>query len=45
MEKRPNILLKSCGIHTARFLNYVWPLSKIMNERVKPIDLPKIVTQ
>ena len=23
VEKWPNILLKSCGVHTARFLKYV----------------------
>ena len=23
--KWPNILKKSCGINTARFLKYVWP--------------------
>ena len=32
--KWPNILLKSCGVHTARFLKYVWPFYNIMRERV-----------
>ena len=26
---------KKCGIHTARFLKYVWPFYNIMHERVK----------
>ena len=30
--KWPNIL---CGVHTARFLKYVWPFYNIMHERVK----------
>ena len=29
------IILKSCGVHTARFLKYVWPLYNIMHESVK----------
>ena len=33
--KQPNIFLKSCGVHTARFLKYVWPFYNIMHERVK----------
>ena len=33
--KWPNILQKSCGVHTARFLKYVWPFYNIMYERVK----------
>ena len=33
--KRPNILSKSCGVNTARFLKYVWPFYNIMPERVK----------
>ena len=32
--KWPNILLKSCGVHTARFSKYVWPFYNIMHERV-----------
>ena len=24
-EKWPNVLLKFCGVHTTRFLKYVWP--------------------
>ena len=32
--KWPNILLKFCGVHTARFLKYVWPFYNIMHERV-----------
>ena len=33
--KWPNILLKSCGVNTARFLKYVWPFYNIMHQRVK----------
>ena len=33
--KWPNILQKSCGVYTARFLKYVWPFYKIMDERVR----------
>ena len=32
--KWPNILLKSCGVNTARFLKYVWPFYSIMHEKV-----------
>ena len=31
--KRPNIILKSCGVDTERFLKYVWPFYTIMHER------------
>ena len=31
----PNILQKSCIVHNARFLKYVWPFFNIINERVK----------
>ena len=34
VEKLPNILLKSYGVHTARFLKYVWSFFNIMHERV-----------
>ena len=30
VEKWPNILLKSCGVNTARFLKYAWPFFNIM---------------
>ena len=30
----PKILLKSCGVKTARILKYVWPFYNIMHERV-----------
>ena len=33
--KWPNILEKSCGVNTARFLRYVWLFYNIMHERVK----------
>ena len=33
-EKSSNILWKSCDVHTARFLNYVWPFFIIMHEKV-----------
>ena len=32
--KWPNIILKSCGVTTARFLKYVWPFYNIMHETV-----------
>ena len=32
--KWPNILQKSRGVHTARFLKYVWSFYNIMHERV-----------
>ena len=32
VDKWPNILLKSCGIHTARFLMYFWLFFNIMYE-------------
>ena len=35
VEKWPDILQKSCGVHIARILKYIWPLFNIMNERVK----------
>ena len=35
--KWPNILLKSSGVNTARFLKYVWPFYKIMYERVNVV--------
>ena len=34
VEKWPNILLKSCGVHTARFLKYVWPFFNIFQQRL-----------
>ena len=37
VEKWLNILQKSCGIHTARFLKYVWTFFDIMNGRVNEI--------
>ena len=33
--KWPKILLKSCGVNTARFLKYLWPFYNILHERVK----------
>ena len=35
--KWPNILLKFCGVNTARFLKCVWPFYNIMHERVNYI--------
>ena len=29
------ILQKYCGVKTARFLKYVWPIYNIMDERIK----------
>ena len=40
--KWPDILLKSCGVHTARFLKYVWLFYNIMDERVKSLSLKAI---
>ena len=34
VENWPNILLKSCGVNTARFFKYVWSLFNIMKQRV-----------
>ena len=39
LRKWPNLLLKSCRIHTARFLKYVWPFFKIIHERVNIYNL------
>ena len=33
-KKLPNILYKSCGVNTTRFLKNVWPFFNIMKERV-----------
>ena len=33
--KCPNILYKSCGVNTARFLKNVWPFYNFMHERAK----------
>ena len=33
--KFPNMLLKSCGVYTARFLQFVWPFYNIIHVRVK----------
>ena len=35
VEKWPDILKKSDGVHTASFLKYIWPFFNIMHERVK----------
>ena len=35
--KWPNMLLKSSGVNTARFIKCVWPFYNIMHERVKAI--------
>ena len=34
VEKRSNILYKSCGVYTTIFLEYVWSFFNIMHERV-----------
>ena len=34
VEKWLNILQKSCGVHTAIFLKYVWPFFNTMHETV-----------
>ena len=36
IEKRQNITIKSCGVHIARFLEYVWPVFNIMHEVLRP---------
>ena len=33
--KWPNILWKSCSVHTAKFLNYDWQFFNILYEKVK----------
>ena len=38
VEKWPDVLYKSCGVNTARFLKYVWPFYNAMHERVKLSD-------
>ena len=38
--KWPKILLKYCGVHTARFLKYVWPFYNIMHKRVNYKSYP-----
>ena len=35
LAKWPNILLKSCGVNTPRFLKYVWEFYNIMHQRDK----------
>ena len=30
-----------CSVNTARFLKYVWPIFKIMHEKVKNLTLPE----
>ena len=37
--KWANILKKSCGVHTARILKYVWPFYNIMHERINYGDV------
>ena len=44
VEKRSNILYKSCGVHIARFLQYVWPVFNIMHERANPSSVPSSLT-
>ena len=34
VEKWSNILLKSCGVNTARFLKYIWQFFDVMHESV-----------
>ena len=34
VEKWPNMLLKSCGVKTASFLKYAWPLFNIIHENI-----------
>ena len=33
--KWPNILLKSCGVNTAKFLKYVWPFFNVIMKGLK----------
>ena len=35
IEKWPNIILKSCGIDTAKLFKHVWPFFNIMHQKVK----------
>ena len=41
IKKWSNMLQKSCGVHTARFLKYVWPFFKIMDERFMSKNITK----
>ena len=34
VEKWPDLLLKSCGVNTARFLKYIWPFFNIMHGKI-----------
>ena len=38
-EEWQNTLLKSCGFHTARLLEYVWPFFNIMYSAVYKITM------
>ena len=40
VAKSPNILLKSCGVYTARFLKYVWPFSTLYMKALSLIKIP-----
>ena len=40
VEKWPHILSKSCGVHTARFLKYVWPFFDMIHEWGRVIQKP-----
>ena len=35
VKKWPNMLQKSCGVHTVRFIKYVLPIFNIIKERFK----------
>ena len=35
VEKWPNVLQKSCGVNTTRFLNYVWTFFNIKHRKFK----------
>ena len=43
--KWPNILLKSCGVHTAILIKYVWLFYNIMYERVKHLFAFRVYTR
>ena len=45
VEKWSDILLKSCGVNTARFLKHVWPFFNIMSEKVKSKLSPRSGTK
>ena len=42
VKKSSNILYRSCGVHTIRFLKYVWPFFNIIYETVNAVKCTKL---